>query len=262
MELTHDECNDLMRAMLAARTVNQRHQFFNWIQWPLQSLIPHEILLCGVTDESGRLLHQWFSASRYFREEHFNSVCHDAKGLMAQMLQDWCDGCRPRLIAAQNDCAPEWCAKLDDLELKNVAMHAESGVDGRIRGYASFSRVRRPFDAKLELYLEIILPQLLSVLARVLANEAASNVGKGRTPGRITAREAEVLLWVREGKTNAEIAQILDLSPLTVKNHIRHCMQKLEANTRVQAVALATSLGLLKPHARPQHMSRSTSSTD
>lgn len=248
MELTHDESNDLARALLASRTVGQRHQFFNWIQWPLQALIPHEILLCGVADESGRLMHQWFSASRYFREEHFKSVCHDANGLLAQMLHEWCDGCRPRLIDADNHSAPEWTEKLERLELKNVAMHAESHVYGQIRGYAIFSRIRRPLDAKLELYLEIILPQLLSVLARVLANEVANNVNKERMPRRITAREAEVLLWVREGKTNAEIAQILGLSALTVKNHIRHCMRKLDVNTRVQAVTLAISLGLLKPH--------------
>lgn len=249
MELTRDERDYLVCALLASREVSQRHHFFNWVHGPVQALIPHEILLCGVADQSGRLLHQCFSASRYFRDEHFKCVCHASDGLLAQVLSEWRDGCRPRLIAAQDSAAPGWYAKLDDLELKNMAFHSSAGVDGEVRGYASFSRVGRPFDAKLDLYLEILLPQLLATLMRVMAAGETKSAINARRPRIITMREAEMLAWVREGKTNAEIAQILGLSAFTVKNHIRHCMQKLDVGTRGQAVAQAISLGLLKSQA-------------
>lgn len=251
MELTREEGDHLVRALLASRAVSQRHHFFNWVHGPLQALIPHEILLCGVADESGRLLHECFSASRYFRKEQFKCVCHPTDGLLIQVLQQWRERNRPCLIAAQDSAAPGWYAKLDDLELKNIAFHGSGSVDGQIRGYASFSRVRRPFDAKLELYLEIMLPQLLDTLTRVMASAEKKSAHSGRAAAVITGREAEVLDWVREGKTNAEIAQILGLSALTVKNHVRHCMRKLVVCTRGQAVAKAISLGLLKPH-RPR----------
>lgn len=248
MELTREESDHLVRVLLASRAVSQRHHFFNWVNGPLQALIPHEILLCGVADESGRLLHECFSASRYFKDEHFKCVCDPTDGLLIQVLQEWLDSCRPRLIAAQDNAAPGWYAKLDDLELKNMAFHGSGSVDGRVRGYVSFSRVRRPFDAKLELYLEILLPQLLNTLTRVMASEEVKSAHSDRATGVITGREAEVLAWVREGKTNAEIALILGLSMLTVKNHVRHCMQKLVVSTRGQAVTKAISLGLLKSH--------------
>lgn len=249
MELTRDERDYLVSALLASREVSQRHHFFNWVHGPVQALIPHEILLCGVADQSGRLLHECFSASRYFKDEHFKCFCHTTDGLLIQVLQEWRGSCRPRLIAAQDSTAPGWYAKLDELELRNVAFHGSAGVDGQVRGYASFSRVRRPFDAKLELYLEIVLPQLLATLVRVMVSglkKSALNDGPTRI---ITAREAEVLAWVREGKTNADIAQILGLSALTVKNHVRHCMRKLDVSTRGQAVTKAISLGLLQSHA-------------
>lgn len=43
----------------------------------------------------------------------------------------------------------------------------------------------------------------------------------------LTRREAEVLQWVAQGKTNAEIGIILDMSPGTVKKHLQHLYQKL-----------------------------------
>ena len=248
-ELTREESDHLVQILLASRAVTQRHHFFNWVQGPLQALIPHEILLCGVADRRGRLQHECFSASRYFQDEHFKSVCHPADGLLIQALQEWHEEYRPCLIAStQDDAATGWYARLNDLELRNLAFHGGSNVDGQIRGYVSFSRVCRPFDAKLEMYLEILLPQLLSTLTRVLTNEAGSHPLSHRPALLITAREAEVLSWVREGKTNAEIAGILKLSMLTVKNHVRHCMKKLVVGTRGQAVAKAISLGLLKSH--------------
>lgn len=51
-----------------------------------------------------------------------------------------------------------------------------------------------------------------------------------------------MLDWVREGKTNQEIGQILDISPLTVKNHIQKILRKLDVTNRAQAVARVTAL--------------------
>ena len=62
----------------------------------------------------------------------------------------------------------------------------------------------------------------------------------------LTVREIEVLDWVKAGKTNGEIADILGLSMLTVKNHVRHAMKKLVVCTRGQAVARSIALGYLQ----------------
>jgi DNA-binding CsgD family transcriptional regulator len=51
---------------------------------------------------------------------------------------------------------------------------------------------------------------------------------------------------VRDGKTNDEIADILGLSMLTVKNHLRNAMKKLVVRTRGQAVAKAIALGFVR----------------
>ncbi len=52
---------------------------------------------------------------------------------------------------------------------------------------------------------------------------------------RLTAREAEVLHWVTQGKTNRDIGEILGTSPRTVTKHLEHVFEKLGVETRTAA---------------------------
>lgn len=53
----------------------------------------------------------------------------------------------------------------------------------------------------------------------------------------LTARETEISVLVAEGRTNAEIAQQLDLSIFTVKNHVSNILMKLNVQSRTEAAA-------------------------
>ena len=55
----------------------------------------------------------------------------------------------------------------------------------------------------------------------------------------LTPRVAEVLLWVAQGKTNAEIASILGISESTVKKHLLEIFAKLSVETRSAATLRA-----------------------
>lgn len=55
----------------------------------------------------------------------------------------------------------------------------------------------------------------------------------------LTAREAEILMWVSRGKTNRDIGLILDTSPRTVNKHLEHIFEKLGVGTRSAAVSMA-----------------------
>jgi len=58
----------------------------------------------------------------------------------------------------------------------------------------------------------------------------------------MTQREAEVLLWLSQSKTNKEIAQILDISPRTVNKHLETIFRKLEVDNRTAAAAVCLRL--------------------
>ncbi len=61
----------------------------------------------------------------------------------------------------------------------------------------------------------------------------------------LSAREEEVLSLVSLGLTNGQIAHQLQISRATVRTHLEHVYQKLEASNRVEAVARAVVGGLL-----------------
>jgi DNA-binding NarL/FixJ family response regulator len=55
----------------------------------------------------------------------------------------------------------------------------------------------------------------------------------------LTPRESEVLVWISRGKTNQEIAIILDFSPRTVNKHLEQIFRKLGVENRTTAAAVS-----------------------
>jgi DNA-binding NarL/FixJ family response regulator len=88
-----------------------------------------------------------------------------------------------------------------------------------------------------------------SVTRRLLERVAADlRESPDTTPlESLTDREREVLALVGQGKTNAEVATALFLSPLTAKTHVSRIMTKLGARDRVQLVVVAYETGLVRP---------------
>ena len=64
-----------------------------------------------------------------------------------------------------------------------------------------------------------------------------------RSASILTAREREVLGRLALGLTGSEVARELDISPETVRVHVRNAMRRLGARTRVQAIGLALAAG-------------------
>lgn len=58
-------------------------------------------------------------------------------------------------------------------------------------------------------------------------------------PCPLSAREVEILEHISRGKSNKEIAKVLDISDQTVKNHITSILRKLEVNDRTAATVVA-----------------------
>jgi DNA-binding CsgD family transcriptional regulator len=61
----------------------------------------------------------------------------------------------------------------------------------------------------------------------------------------LTARERDILAMISQGLSNKRIARALEISPETVKSHVKHIFLKLAVNTRAEAVSRAGSLGAI-----------------
>ena len=62
----------------------------------------------------------------------------------------------------------------------------------------------------------------------------------------LTPRELECLHWCAKGKSSAEVGEILGITERTVNWHINNAIHKTNCVNRVQAVAKAVSLGIIK----------------
>jgi DNA-binding NarL/FixJ family response regulator len=75
-----------------------------------------------------------------------------------------------------------------------------------------------------------------------IAARLAEHVARG---GGLSAREREVLGYVRDGRTNKDVALILGISENTVNLHVKSILSKLGAASRTEAVTVALRKGIL-----------------
>ena len=86
-------------------------------------------------------------------------------------------------------------------------------------------------------------------LAKKLVGEYLRQARNGEvdpTRDRLSEREREILQLIAEGKTTAEIAAALVLSPHTIQSHRDHIMAKLDLHTKAGLIKYAIAKGLIE----------------
>lgn len=94
---------------------------------------------------------------------------------------------------------------------------------------------------ELVLSLPDVAAQVLGAFRQMAVDEDTQSVYSPLSP-----RELQVLELVAAGRTNKEIALLLDISNQTVKNHVSSILRKLAVNDRTQAVIYAMRRGWIK----------------
>jgi DNA-binding CsgD family transcriptional regulator/tetratricopeptide (TPR) repeat protein len=103
---------------------------------------------------------------------------------------------------------------------------------------------------------------MAAVVTKRLRDLGAQRIPRGprpktRTnPAGLTERQTDILALMAEGLRNAEIADRLFLSPKTVEHHVSAIHAKLGVSSRVEAVRVATELGLVPTGAAQKYVSR------
>ena len=116
-----------------------------------------------------------------------------------------------------------------------------SGLDSGARGYALKDGTPTELKTAVTTVAEggtYVDPRLHPAL---LSRKAT------QTQRVLSKREREIMDLLAQGLTGEQVAERLFLSPETIKTHIRNAMSKLEANTRVHAIAIALRDGFISP---------------
>jgi len=115
-----------------------------------------------------------------------------------------------------------------------------AGADGYLLKDAEPDELRRAINLVAE-GKSVLSPEVTS---RVLKAVGSSH---GIPPDiALSKREMDVLKCLAKGMTSAQIASELFISENTVKTHVRHILEKLEASNRAEAVSRAIQLGIIR----------------
>lgn len=82
-------------------------------------------------------------------------------------------------------------------------------------------------------------------LTKTFIEEAQAATSDEPRPAPLSKREREILQKVADGATTRQVASDLGISPHTVKTHLERIFEKLGANDRAQAVAIAIRTGIV-----------------
>lgn len=243
-----------MEVIAESLRISQRSHLFNWLQSGFQYLLGHEVMICGIKiSENDAYEYEFFTSSRYFNDIQFNDVVNSESGIVSQALKLWKKTASPLFV--NNLLKPAEYnnytvinfdeAALKQSELLNLIAYGFGDYHSKISTFVVFGRLSKQPNANHALILELLMPHIHCALIRVASNRG-NTVSTGKLPQKITGRESEILQWVHMGKTNWEISSILDISPLTVKNHVQNILRKLDVQNRGQAAIKASKLGLVK----------------
>jgi PAS domain S-box-containing protein len=95
--------------------------------------------------------------------------------------------------------------------------------------------------------LELVVTEVVRTQLRTTTN-GVPIISSLPAPGisvRLTSREVEVLKSLAKGHSTRAIAHQLSISSATVNNHIKHILTKFDAHTRLEAIRLAESVGVI-----------------
>ncbi|RTL52767.1 MAG: hypothetical protein EKK46_10490 [Rhodocyclaceae bacterium] len=228
-KLTLNEQDTLVHAIDSAMEVQDRNQFNAWIGGPFRDLLPHRDAVCVELDDGARV----------------RSVECIGMGGAAPVQ---------RLATEQHAIAlvqAHAASEKFPLILEGDALHSVGGAisaDGPQRAFSALIHCTRFLSGAAYFFVLFDIPDeteprshyvlklLSSHLKMALSRVIALPASPGARP-QVTDREKEILLLMRQGRTNQEISAALGISPLTLKSHVRKIYRKLDVHSREEAVS-------------------------
>lgn len=256
--LSVNELGPLLQLVQQSHCIRRHYELFNWLQEDIQHFLPHGIVIAAWGDiAAGAFCYDIVSPLPGVRTEEFDEK--PVRSFIASLFSRWHEGKHlPFVLKAQNGFATREITNPATLEamqeMRCALVHGIKDQRGRhnclyvMMGPIELSTARSKEAFRFLLpYIDTTFRQIIhlpeqylesngDILSKASTTEpqAAASNSSWHT---LSSREVEIMDWVRKGKTNNEIGQILDISIFTVKNHLQRIFKKLNVFNRAQAVA-------------------------
>jgi transcriptional regulator EpsA len=231
---------DVIESAAAIRTMEDVGQ---WARTVVQWILPHRLCICGLGEmRAQRIALKPLLVSSPLPCRQPQHIMASGVTLLAALLLRCRVEHQPQLHAAPCEDGSA------QMNLGNVAAHGifEAHLPDRsMFSFIAFCQIPVTPDSRHAQILTLVAPYL-HVLIRCQHEAKTRNASHAAAPSaHLTKRELEVLHWLRRGKSNPEIAQILGRSQETIKIQVHSIFMKLRVSNRVQAVARAPEMDLV-----------------
>jgi transcriptional regulator EpsA len=250
--LNDSERESLLLNIDVSLRVHTRPQLFSWVQGALQSLIQHEVLICGLQEGRQTPLRVDSFSTAPVDCAKLNELFQQDVSLVPHLIKLWEEN-RCQAITCETERGPfasgALARELARLGVSNVLAHGTHDATGNMNSFFVFASRPGALGTKQTYLADLIVPYLHGSWVRSQVTWPLDRAGanKPAKTGLLTPREQQILQWIYHGKSNIEIGMILDISPLTVKNHVQKTLRKLNVLNRTQAVGKALALRIVNP---------------
>ncbi|MFT3719917.1 XrtB/PEP-CTERM-associated transcriptional regulator EpsA [Pseudorhodoferax sp.] len=258
-------CFDLMAEAVTVRT---HLDLFNWLRGGMQYFLPHDILVAAWGDfRHGALRYDIVSALPSVRTAMADTAALASR--MQSLFSSWSAADRQPYMTYADRLSGVFSQRPLQEPLRHVVppvrtalVHGlrdeRTGQDGLYVALSRYAISEKECKEAMHMLLPCIDAAMRQVPPLPCASTCAASAGGtgtrmplrpavpqidvlgGEPPSAdngMTAREMQIMRWVEMGKTNQEIASILNISAFTVKNHLQRIFKKLDVYNRAQAVS-------------------------
>lgn len=246
--MKHD-VNQIYALLEQSLSIKSHYQLLNWLQSDIQAYIPHDILISAWGDFSLGIfyldivaIHPLLRTNNIDKEKlrpQINSMLDlwESSNMnpVALNIEDGYFDIHGALKKSEHVNTTD---RIRDFNLMRTCL-IHGIKDNRAHDDCLYILLSSESTTQLsKSTLPILLPFIDNALRRIqpLPVETIENKTDTETLNpALSSRECEIMEHVKNGKTNIEIADILDISRFTVKNHLQRIFKKLDASNRSEA---------------------------
>jgi DNA-binding CsgD family transcriptional regulator len=228
--------NDKLRSSLDS--VATVEEFKDWTRSQLRPVLPHGALISGLGHLHAGGVGLDYLVTVDCPMGHLEAIRNRVGAIDTPILRRWLMTQEPVYFDADQpwpDTPEVWLNSFRRHGLQNVLADAIYDRDRCVGTYHSIYRMPAAPDRQAVNTLHALVPALHETLCRVI--ERASGIAMpGPTLPDLSARERGIIHWLRLGKTNAQIADLVHLSESTVKHYLTEIFDRLGVANRAQLV--------------------------
>ena len=260
-EVKPNTLQNVYDAIERSYAINTHLDFFNWLQQSVSGCIPHDVLIAcwgnfnsikpvgNVQKNANKDAVLHYDVASSLSDLNTHAILNDTKqadSVMAHLHQLWAAQQKNWFVINNlADLPADHALKTTFLTalkpINSLLVYVVCDVRGNNHCMYVFLSKESEYSVQTET-MALMMPHIDNALRKIqhltCVVTAAQLSVKHAMLASLSSREFEIIEWIKSGKTNQEIGQILNISQNTVKSHLKRIFQKLNVSKRAQAVAM------------------------